>query len=156
MHRLIKGYSYLIEGVTYLQPFFLLLLRFSLGSSFLYAGLGKLTRISDIATFFENLDIPFPLFNAYLVAWTEAVGGFCLLIGFATRLAALPLCITMGVALLTTKKEALFSLWEDSKELITQIPFIYLLVLLILLLFGPGYFSLDYALERFFRKKNGS
>lgn len=48
-----------------------------------------------------GLGLPMPMLLATIVGYIELVGGFALLLGFATRLFALPLLITMMVAILT-------------------------------------------------------
>ncbi len=49
------------------------------------------------------MGIPFPLFFAWVVAIVEFVGGFFLIIGFATRTIALFMAITMVVAITKAK-----------------------------------------------------
>ena len=134
---------------SFIQPFLLLALRLYWGTSFFLAGLGKLQNIPHVAGFFENLHIPFPVFNAYVVSFFECVGGFCLLIGLGARLMAIPLSVIMITALLTSAQDALLMAVENPHELINQTPFSYLLVCLIILAFGAGLFSIDYLIEKF-------
>src|SRR5689334_13364295 len=80
-----------------------LLVRFVIGSSFMINGWGKLHSLDNITEFFTQLHIPAPHFNAVLVGCTECFGGALLVIGLLTRIAAIPLIISMAVAILTAK-----------------------------------------------------
>jgi putative oxidoreductase len=66
-------------------------------------GLSKLLADPAVAQWFGNaewgLGLPAPMLLATLVGYVEFIGGFALLVGFATRLVALPLLITMIVAI---------------------------------------------------------
>lgn len=135
---------------TVLQSILLLAMRIYWGGSFLLTGWGKWHNISAISDYFSSLGIPFPTLNAYLVGSIECVGGFCLLIGLASRLASIPLICVMVGALLTEHHEALMNAWNDPQNLITQLPFNYLLTALIVLAFGPGKISVDFLIQKLF------
>lgn len=81
----------------------LLLLRLLLAVAFISAGLSKLDGFANTVAWFGNddwgLGLPFPYLMAILATWTEILGGLLLLLGFATRLAAIPLGVTMLVAI---------------------------------------------------------
>lgn len=87
------------------------LMRMVVGGIFFKAGAGKLFGwfggygLSAVFDYFQNLGIPFPVINAYLVSITEFAGGLALILGLCTRLAAFPFCITMLVAIVTADKE---------------------------------------------------
>lgn len=136
-----------------LQSYLLLALRLYWGYSFFQAGFGKIKNIAPVVDFFTSLHIPFPEYMAPVVAWVEAVGGICLLAGFASRFVAIPLAVTMIVALFTAHGDATFGALQNPQRFINQMPFNYLLTSLIVLCFGPGKFSVDYILERAFSKK---
>ncbi|MCP5200355.1 MAG: DoxX family protein [Gammaproteobacteria bacterium] len=79
-----------------------LLLRLILAPVMLQAGWNKLAHFSDTVAWFEHgLGLPAPLLMATLAVSAEIVGGACLLLGFATRFAAVPLMVTMLVAMTT-------------------------------------------------------
>ncbi len=79
-------------------------IRIILGYVFLVAGLQKFIFPDDMGPGrFLEMGFPFPAFTAYFVGFFEALGGLLILIGFASRLAAVPLFITMAVAIITTK-----------------------------------------------------
>jgi putative oxidoreductase len=136
-------YSKLIKFASLLQSPFLLALRLLWGYQFFKSGYNKFHDIASIAGFFQELQIPFPLANAYLVSTVELVGGALLILGFATRLAALPLIISMTVAILTAEKESAMLFFTDPTILFGRSPFTFLMASLTLFLFGPGFFSLD-------------
>lgn len=81
-----------------------LLIRLILGYVFLVAGLQKFIFPDDMGPGrFVEMGFPAPEFTAYFVGFFEALGGFLILIGLASRLAAIPLAIVMMVAIVTTK-----------------------------------------------------
>lgn len=127
----------------FLKDYLLLAMRLYWGWSFFMAGFGKFGNIQMVEEFFSSLQLPLPLFQAYLVASVELVGGLCLILGIASRVAAIPLAITMIVALLTAHLAETLTVFENPQRFINQLPFNYLLTCLIVLCFGPGKFSLD-------------
>lgn len=140
-------YKIIIALGNFLQPFFLLAIRLYWGWQFFEAGLGKFPKIDEIASYFGTLNIPFPLFNAYLAASTEMLGGLLLMVGFGARLAAIPLIITMLVALFTAHHDATLKIFEDSTLFLKQGPITFLLTAITIFVFGPGMFSLDGLLK---------
>ncbi|HEV8052779.1 MAG TPA: DoxX family protein [Parachlamydiaceae bacterium] len=141
-------YRSLISLGNFLQPIFLLAVRLFWGWQFFKAGLGKLDDITGTASFFETLGIPAPELNAYLAASTELVGGLFLMLGLASRLVALPLIGTMIVALLTAHYQATANIFDDPVKFVNQPPFTFLMASAIILIFGPGLFSIDAAIKR--------
>ena len=144
------GYRWIIQAGTLLKSPFLLAVRLCWGIQFFQTGLGKLMHIQKIIDFFTGIPIPFPAFNAYLVGCTEMIGGALLTIGLASRLTALPLAFTLIVAYLTTEQKALHSLFTftDIDPFLTADPFLFLFACIIVIVFGPGIFSIDYLIER--------
>ena len=143
-----KFYSLVISFGNSLQSFILAGIRLYWGCSFLHTGWQKLHNIDPVADFFSSLGVPFPLFNAYLTGFIETVGGFCLLIGFASRLVSIPLICVLSVALFTAHYDALVNAFSDPQNLIEQLPFNYLLATILILAFGPGKFSLDALVKK--------
>ena len=119
------------------------LARITLGVLFASTGWGKVHDLDKVARFFAELGIPLPHLNAVMVSFVELVGGGLLLIGLATRLAALPLMASMGVALLTAQRENVHAL----PDLFGLVEWTYLALLLWLTLAGPGKASLDHVLS---------
>jgi|ERR1700733_2210702 len=146
-------YQGIISSGESFANFFLLAIRLFWGFSFFISGLGKIQNVDPVITFFSSLGIPFPEFNAHFVGWVECIGGACLFLGFASRLASVPLAIVMITALFTQHFEVTKKLFEDPQGVINQLPFNYLLVCLIIFSFGPGKISLDYLFKRAFTGK---
>tara|TARA_R110002110_G_scaffold111137_2_gene276809 strand:+ start:6005 stop:6664 length:660 start_codon:yes stop_codon:yes gene_type:complete len=88
--------------IDFLAP---LLLRLFLAPVFISAGLTKMMAFESTVSWFGNPDwglgLPLPWLMAFLATATELVGGFLLLFGLATRLIAIPLMITMLMAIFT-------------------------------------------------------
>lgn len=148
-----QGYLYLIFGLGWLQPVFLLVIRLHWGWQFFITGKGKLGNIPKISDFFGSLGIPFPTLNAYLAGSTECFGGLCLLLGLASRVTMVPLIFTMIIAYATAEHEALQSFFSDPDKFTGADPFLFMLTAIIVLLFGPGALSVDGLLKRLLSRK---
>lgn len=149
-----KFYGGLTAVGSNLQSVFLLAVRLFWGYMFFQTGLGKLRDIEPIVEYFKSLGIPYPEFNAYAAGGVECICGFCLLIGFLSRLVAIPLIGVMVVAFLTASLDALKGAYDDPQKFVKQLPFTFLLAALIIFIFGPGKASLDYLLCKLcFKKK---
>src|SRR5262252_3933470 len=83
----------------------------------------------------------------------QAGGGILLFVGLASRLIALPLAFDMMVAYLTADREALGSIFSDPGKFYNADPFTFLLASLIILAFGPGWFSLDNIIKWYRSKR---
>jgi len=96
---------------------------------------------------FLKIGIPWPHISAPFVGGVEIVCGILILLGLATRLAAVPLLAVILVALYSTKILAFEKLgfWGTLHEARTDVSM--LLALLFLLLVGGGSLSLDSALR---------
>jgi putative oxidoreductase len=81
---------------------------------------------------------------------TEIFCGLFLIFGIASRLAAIPVLFTMIVAYLTADQEALTSLLSNSDKFLKADPFPFLLLALIVFVFGPGHLSPDALLNESF------
>jgi len=126
----------------------LLVLRLFIGWQFFITGKGKLEHLDRVTTFFESLHIPMPHLNAIFVGTLETVGGLLLLAGLFARLIAVPLTLNMIVAYLTADREAVVNMFTNPDGFTQAEPFLFLLVSLIVLAFGPGLYSFDALLER--------
>lgn len=85
-----------LTRVDFLAP---LLLRLYLAPIFWMAGWNKLAHFEDTAAWFgEGLGLPFPAAMAALATATELGGAVLLLLGLGVRLIAIPLMVTMLVA----------------------------------------------------------
>ncbi len=82
----------------------LLLIRIMLGWVFIFAGLRKFLEPETMgAGRFAEMGFPFPGFLGPWVGFWEIAGGLLVLLGLLTRAGAVPLIVTMIVAIITTK-----------------------------------------------------
>lgn len=142
-----KGYWGLVKGENFLGHFLLLIIRLYWGGLLVVTGIGKWMNIYGVADFFASLDIPAPLFMAYLVGTVEFLGGISLFIGLFARIFSIFLAIVFFVAYATAHQEALINFFVNPKLFIMQDPFLYLYATLVVLCFGSGFISIDYWLE---------
>jgi putative oxidoreductase len=119
------------------------LARLTLGVIFVGSGWGKLQNLPKVTEFFGELGIPAPGFNAGLVSSAELACGALLLIGLLSRLAAIPLIVTMTVAILTAKRDALHSL----PDLLGFEEWTYIVLALWIAVAGAGPLSIDRLLR---------
>lgn len=136
-------YGWLVKICNILEHPFLLLIRVYWGWQFLESGVGKLSHPDKVIAFFTDLNIPAPALNAYFNASLETIGGILLILGLASRLISIPLVINMFMAYVIADREALTSFFSDPGKFFAADPFPFLLVSLLILLFGPGFVSLD-------------
>lgn len=130
-----------LDRVRWLAP---LVGRLAVGLLFLSTGWGKVHSLDKVTAFFVKLGIPAPGLNAVVVGYSELICGSLLVIGLCTRLATLPLIVSMVVAILTAKLSDIHGLFD----LVGADEFTYLCVLVMLLIIGPGLLSVDELLVR--------
>jgi putative oxidoreductase len=130
-----------LQRASFVGP---LLARFTIGVAFIESGWGKVNNLEKVTAFFTELGIPAPAFQATFVSWVELVCGTLVLIGLATRLAAVPLICTMIVALITAKADDIAGVGD----LVGMIEFTYIALLAWLVVAGPGWLSLDQLIAR--------
>ena len=119
----------------------LLILRLGFGGMLLLShGVSKLTRFSQLsATFPDPLHVG-STFSLTLTVFAEVVCAVLVMLGLATRLAAVPPAITMMVAAGVIHAADPFS----KKEF----PILFFLAFVVIALTGPGRFSLDQMRSR--------
>ena len=142
-----------VAGANSLQSPLLLGIRVYFFWQLHLAGQGKLGNMEKVTQFFTSLGIPFPVFNAWFVASLECWGGLLLVAGLFSRPLALMVFISMTVAYLTADMEAFSSFLSDSDKFVKADPFVYWFASLIILVFGPGLFSLDAIAKYVFRRR---
>ena len=130
----------------------LLVLRLIFGWGLFQTGKGKLENIDRFTDFLTRLHIPMPAANAHFVASLECIGGLLLIVGLAARLICIPLTINFIVAFLTADRDAVVNFFKDQDAFTNAAPFLYLLVSLLVLAFGPGFFSIDALIRRMRRR----
>jgi putative oxidoreductase len=116
--------------------------RFTLGVLFVSTGWGKVHSLDKVTAFFTELGIPAPGFHAPFVSFVELIGGALLLVGLGSRLAAVPLMVSMLVAIVTAQREQVHAL----ADLFGLVEWTYFALLLYVAASGPGRLSLDHLL----------
>jgi putative oxidoreductase len=133
-----------IDSLKNLKSLPLLLLRLILAVGFYGPAMMKVKNIDNIISWFESINIPFPMLNAYLATGTETLGFVLLALGLGTRLISIPLIITMIVAIVTVHLPNGFEAGNNGFE----IPLYYMIMLFTLVVFGSGKYSVDYFLSK--------
>jgi putative oxidoreductase len=131
----------------------LLALRLVYGGQYILTGHGKLANLDRTTQFFASLHLPAPGFQAVLVGSTEFFGGILLVLGLGTRLATVPLAISMVVAYLTAERADAF---KSLDAFTSAAPYQFLLACLLLMAFGPGRLAVDALLAPWFKKRLAS
>ena len=139
-----RAYGFIVRILNELSWLGPTLARLAVGVTFIATGWGKLHDLAKVTDFFRELHIPAPGFNAALVANVEFFGGILLLIGLATRLAALPLAFSMVIAIITAKLPNA----EGAIEVFGFEEVMYFVLFVWLAVNGPGPLSLDHLICR--------
>lgn len=177
--------SRFLDIFAYLRSPFLLVIRLLWGYLFFAAGYDKLINWDARLDMFMGLGIPMPYYSLLLVTCVEYLGGLMLMIGLFSRFWAFALSVTMIVAYATAHAAALTPLSDslqaltnagvfmlDSsmmsfailkpaaaiiyKPFIDQSPFSFLYMTLLVLMWGPGYLSIDGILGMIFCRRKSS
>ena len=144
-----RAYALFVSVTNHLQSPLLLIMRIFWGGQLIQAGWGKLTHIDRPIEYFTSLGIPFPVENAWLVAFTETFGGTFLVLGLLSRLTCIPLTINFIVAYLTTDTKSLQDiLGFDTTAFTADTAYPYFATAVLVLAFGPGAYSVDYLIAR--------
>jgi putative oxidoreductase len=147
-------HAFFVRVANHLQSPLLFFMRFVWGVQLMQAGVGKLLHIDQPIGYFTQLGIPFPVENAWLVAFTETFGGIFLALGLLTRLTSVPLIINFIVAYITTEQDGLKDLLSfDTGKFTADAAFPFLATALVVLVFGPGVYSLDYLITRWRKRE---
>jgi putative oxidoreductase len=148
-----RAYAPFLRAANSLQSPLLLAIRLYWGWQFLQSGIDHLRNMSDFVTFMNSHGVPAPWLNAHFVAALEACGGVLLILGLGSRLIAVPLAVNMTVAYITADRDSLGAIFSDhAEDFYRALPFTFLLAALIILIFGPGRFSLD-TIIKWYRAK---
>ncbi len=113
----------------------LLLLRFILGGLLAYHGYTKLIAFHDILPHFKDLIGIGPKLSFILVIIAEFGCGILVTIGLYTRLAVIPISITMFVAF--------FIAHANDSFYMKELPFVFLLLSIVIFITGSGRISID-------------
>jgi uncharacterized membrane protein YphA (DoxX/SURF4 family) len=130
------------------------LIRLSTGLVFVSEGVQKFLFPDALGVGrFVKIGIPAPHVMAPFVGVVEIVCGTLVLLGLATRLAAIPLSVDMVVAFLSTKLPILLrdGIWQAADE--ARVDWAMLLGSIFLVWAGAGPWSLDAVLDARFRRR---
>lgn len=150
LNRLVNCYGMIQALGSNLQSLFLLWMRLTWGHQFILIGLTKINHIPETVAFFHSHHISHPEFYAYLVGYTELIGGALLFMGLLSRLVAIPLTIVMIAALSYAHSSVFthFNFIVDPSSLVHEAPYPFLITCILILCFGPGRISVDAWIER--------
>ena len=148
---------------TKYQQYAPLILRLTMGFGFIAHGWVKLSRgPAGFEKLITQAGVPFPHFTSWLVPLTEVGGGLALMVGGFTTLVAVPLMITMLVAMITVQFKFGYSS-VNTIGLTSQGPkfgppgyeinLLYMAGLVSLMITGAGAFSVDGLVARYKAKK---
>jgi putative oxidoreductase len=112
-------------------------------------------NLDKTAGFFANLHIPMPHLNAVMAGCTECFGGLLLLLGLGSRVMTVPLIFTMIIAYLTADLDKVQNIFSNPDAFVSAAEFQFMLTAVIVLIFGPGVFSLDALIARIRGEKRG-
>jgi putative oxidoreductase len=160
MARIVDLGSRAYRGLTSLlnlaQCPLLAAIRFYWGWQFMQDGWGKLTHLDKVTQFFASLSLPAPGVAALLVALVELIGGAFFLLGLASRLTALALFVNMTMAYLSVPDDRtnFFHILSKPDDFYGASPYTYWFAALVILIFGPGLFSIDWVIGRWFAPKH--
>lgn len=135
---MIEKYKSIVTHLSKLKDVHLLAVRLILAYGFYNPAIMKWQNINSITEWFAGMGIPLPGLNAYLAASTEMAGVILLTLGLANRIISIPLIIVMIVAIVTVHLGNGFEAGNNGFE----IPVYYILLLLVVLIYGAGKISL--------------
>jgi putative oxidoreductase len=153
IHLCQRAYAILITVADLLRSPVLLVTRLYFFWQLFQDGQGKLNNLAKVSEYFASLGIPFPTLNAWITGTIEIFASLLLIIGLATRPAALLVFGVMTVAYLAGDRDAVLQVFSDPDQFIKAAPFPYFVMALVLFFAGPGWISVDKLLSRFFGKK---
>lgn len=131
------------SAANWLQSPLLLVIRLYFGWQLFLTGKGKLAHLGGVGDYFASLRIPAPHVSAALAGVTECAGGVLLFFGLVSRLISIPLTVILVLAYLTADNAALRGFFSAPDKFAGAAEFPFLFAVLVILVFGPGRFSLD-------------
>lgn len=133
-------------------------LRLVVGYGFMVHGWAKWSRgPAGFARLLEQIGVPFPDVSAWVVTLLELFGGFAILAGALIAVVSIPLIVSLLVAMFTVHLKYGFSSINTIGLTPSgpvfgppgfEVDLLYIAGLLVLLVNGPGKFSVDWALAQ--------
>lgn len=139
----------LLASPVWFLPLALLLFRVALGLCFVVHGLGKLGLVGlgnmkGFVGWLGSLGLPFPALQARLAMLSELIGGALIALGLLTRPAAFACFVAMAVAASIGHKGGGYLITNNPPG--NEYALNLALLMLVLILAGPGNYSLDHFL----------
>jgi putative oxidoreductase len=116
----------------------ILLLRLIFGGLFVYYGYGKVMAYDNYSANFPDIIGIGAKLSFNLVIFAELICGALVLIGLFTRLAVIPIFITMVVAYFIAHEKDTFD--------VKQLAFVHMLLSIVIFILGSGRFSVDHII----------
>lgn len=140
----------------FLQSPFLLIIRLYWGYQLGISGYGKFLNLHGVADYFHSLSIPLPYLMAILVALIELVGGILLFLGLFSRFACIAILALFVGVYLTAEYDTVKKLFTEYNPdaFFSSTPFLFGYAAILVFIFGPGKFSLDYWLSGAYKNKS--
>jgi putative oxidoreductase len=152
--RIASLYRVLIKAGVYLVPVLLLFIRLSFGWDMYVTGHAHLQIVDVMTQRFAGWHVPYPKQSVYISGYTEMIGGLILMSGFASRAIAIPLAFNFLTAIATAGRDNVENIFkQDFSNIVDDAAFPYLIVSLVILVFGPGIISIDGLLKKTLFKK---
>ena len=128
--------------LSYPKNLIFVILRLVLAYGFASPALLKINYLQETIVWFESMSIPLQKLATYLVSGIESIGIVLLILGLFTRYISILLsCVMLGAIFFVHAPNGFFV--ADSG---IEIPFYYLLFLIIFATHGAGKYSLDRVL----------
>lgn len=153
------------KAAAWIQHPLLLAIRLYWGWSLMLSGLNDFQNLARVASWFDQLGILFPTHGAVAAASAKFFGSILVMIGLMARPAAAAIAFTMTVAYATSDSGVLATATRDffcfdgrriGDCLTLAAPFPYWFAGMLVLAFGPGNFSIDAEVSRWWTKASSS
>ena len=141
--------DFFVASTPFLLNLALLILRVALGVCFVVHGLGKLGLVgpgnmSGFVSWLKSLGVPAAAMQARVAMLSELIGGSLIALGLCTRVAAFFCLVAMLVAASIGHKGGGYLITNNppGREYALNLA----ILMLVLILIGPGLYSLDHLL----------
>ena len=148
IHLVRKTHGGFTKVLDLLQSPLLLAVRLYWGWQFAQTGWGKLHNLGHVTQFFASLHLPAPGATALFVGLVELVGGILFALGVGSRVVSLVLFVNMTMAYWTADREAFTGILSAPDKFYGADPYTFWFAALLILIFGPGLFAVDWIVGR--------